>query len=315
MAPTGGHNIYVAENGGAISGLTGADDRVSYFDPTGTYLGTWGNSGSGNGSFADPQGIAVDSTGDVYVADTGNNRVQKFTSSGGWLASWDSTMGIDNPLEIAVDASDKVWVVDGASVSRYSGGGALLTSWLSGGATGVDIDSDGNVWVMSTAGVVREYDVTGVLLATLGAGQLSARARSRRRVERGVRRGHGQRTGCAFRAPHRIDIVVGAFRDRPGHRWFIAIHRRRHRRQHLQPLRHPGNHLGLQRRLQHDGRRVRQRVGVLGRRRRGARIRPDRRAARNDRSGYLSSPHGISVATATGKLLVADTGNIGSRGS
>ena len=173
VAPTGGHNIYVVENGGAVSGLTGATDRVSYFDPTGTYLGTWGNTGSGNGSFADPQGIAVDSTGDVYVADTGNNRVQKFTSSGGWLASWDSTMGIDNPLEIAVDASDKVWVVDGASVSRYTGTGTLLTSWLSGGATGVDIDSDGNVWVTSTAGVVREYDVTGVLLATLGAGQLS----------------------------------------------------------------------------------------------------------------------------------------------
>ena len=160
-----------------------------------------GQHGFGNGSFADPEGIAVDSTGDVYVADTGNNRVQKFTSSGGWLASWDSTMGIDNPLEVAVDASDKVWVVDGASVSRYSGTGTLLTSWLSGGSTGVDIDSDGNVWVTSSAGVVREYDVNGVLLATLGAGHSPVPARSRRRVERGVRRGHGQRAGGSLRAP------------------------------------------------------------------------------------------------------------------
>jgi tripartite motif-containing protein 71 len=41
-------------------------------------LTTWGSEGSGDGQFGEPGGIAVDGAGNVYVADTGNNRVQKF---------------------------------------------------------------------------------------------------------------------------------------------------------------------------------------------------------------------------------------------
>ena len=310
VAPTGGHNIYVVENGGAVSGLTGATDRVSYFDPTGTYLGTWGNTGSGNGSFSDPQGIAVDSTGNVYVADTGNNRVQKFTSSGGWLASWDSTMGIDNPLEIAIDASDKVWVVDGASVSRYSGTGTLLTSWLSGGATGIDIDSDGNVWVTSTAGVVREYDVTGVLLATLGAGQLSGTPQGLAVASNAVYvadTGNGRvarfalptgstswsvpsvtglaTDGSSLFTADGTDVNTYSLSGTPGTTWASND-------AYSTTVDASGNVWvssvadGVVREYDQTG----ALLATIG-------------------SGILSSPHGISVASATGKLFVADTGN------
>ena len=37
-----------------------------------------GSSGTGNGQFMSPSGIAVDSSNNVYVADAGNNRIQKF---------------------------------------------------------------------------------------------------------------------------------------------------------------------------------------------------------------------------------------------
>jgi hypothetical protein len=44
------------------------------------YITQWGSTGSGLGQLNSPQGIAVDFSGNVYVADTGNNRVQKFGS-------------------------------------------------------------------------------------------------------------------------------------------------------------------------------------------------------------------------------------------
>ena len=45
----------------------------------------WGSLGAGEGQFSGPHGIEVDAEGNVYVADTGNNRVQKFTSEGLFL--------------------------------------------------------------------------------------------------------------------------------------------------------------------------------------------------------------------------------------
>ena len=44
----------------------------------GTAITQWGSSGSGNGQFNAPDGVAVDGSGNVYVADTGNDRIQKF---------------------------------------------------------------------------------------------------------------------------------------------------------------------------------------------------------------------------------------------
>ena len=40
------------------------------------------------GEFSSPFGIATDSSGNVYVADTDNNRIQKFTSNGTYILEW-----------------------------------------------------------------------------------------------------------------------------------------------------------------------------------------------------------------------------------
>jgi len=51
---------------------------VRKFTPAGTFITQWGGLGSGDGQFREVQGIAVDSAGNVYVADTDNHRVQTF---------------------------------------------------------------------------------------------------------------------------------------------------------------------------------------------------------------------------------------------
>ena len=45
----------------------------------------WGGVGTANGQFQSPRGIATDSAGNVYVIDAGNDRIQKFTRSGGFI--------------------------------------------------------------------------------------------------------------------------------------------------------------------------------------------------------------------------------------
>ena len=49
------------------------------------FMFQWGSNGAGEGQFSGPHGIEVDAEGNVYVVDTGNNRIQKFTSDGVFL--------------------------------------------------------------------------------------------------------------------------------------------------------------------------------------------------------------------------------------
>ena len=52
-----------------------------------TYVTSWGSHGSGPGQFAGPYGVAVDAHGEIYVADTHNSRIEKFTSDGTFVRS------------------------------------------------------------------------------------------------------------------------------------------------------------------------------------------------------------------------------------
>jgi DNA-binding beta-propeller fold protein YncE len=67
------HLIYVVD---------GVNNRVVVFDESGKLSFSFGNRGSGRGQFNAPLGITTDRSGNVYVADTGNRRVQIFTARG-----------------------------------------------------------------------------------------------------------------------------------------------------------------------------------------------------------------------------------------
>jgi DNA-binding beta-propeller fold protein YncE len=50
----------------------------STYAETYNFVTKWGSYGNGNGQFYNPNGIAVDSSGNVYVADSGYSRIRKF---------------------------------------------------------------------------------------------------------------------------------------------------------------------------------------------------------------------------------------------
>jgi DNA-binding beta-propeller fold protein YncE len=63
-----------------------------------------------------PHGIAVDKEGSVYVADTGNTRIQKFSTDGRFIAKWGSSSTADGqfnePKSVAVDRLGRLYVAD-----------------------------------------------------------------------------------------------------------------------------------------------------------------------------------------------------------
>ncbi|MBI3647631.1 MAG: hypothetical protein HY240_02560, partial [Actinobacteria bacterium] len=174
ISPTTG-DIFTVEKGGSSTA------RVQRFDSLGNYVTKWGAYGTGNGMFKAPEGIAVDPSGNVWVADTGNKRIQEFTPGGIWQSTIDlSVSPIVTPLEVAFDASGVLYVVGSNKVYRFDASGALLNSWSSSGATGVEIDGSGDAWVTSSSGgTITVYDATGAVVAGpyagsgSGSGQLS----------------------------------------------------------------------------------------------------------------------------------------------
>ena len=61
---------------------------IKKFDSEGKFINMWGQEGKKKGEFKKPWGVAVDSSGNVYVADQTLPRVQKFDSNGKFIDMW-----------------------------------------------------------------------------------------------------------------------------------------------------------------------------------------------------------------------------------
>ena len=76
----------------------------------------WGGHGTGPSQFESPNGIATDVSGFIYVADEGNNRIQKFSSNGKFVLQWGTTGSgagqFNHPTCVAVSQTGKVYVGD-----------------------------------------------------------------------------------------------------------------------------------------------------------------------------------------------------------
>jgi len=102
IAPDG--TIFVADGHGSDSNA-----RIVKIAPDGEVIKTWGKKGSGPGEFNEPHGIALDSTGRVFVADRVNSRIQIFDADGRFLAEWKQ---FGRPSAVFIDGDDVIYVAD-----------------------------------------------------------------------------------------------------------------------------------------------------------------------------------------------------------
>lgn len=170
IGPTG--NIYAAFSLRNIVQVY--SPTYELLDTIGTYTGSIVGS-SADGEFYDPQGVAVDSQGNIYVTDRNNYRVQKFDSNGNFIKKWGS-QGInpgqfsnggssEGPQGIAVDGDDNVYVSDPGMdrIQKFTSNGEYLMSfngWEYGYPVNVfdrgtyitpAVDEDGNQYRQNTS--------------------------------------------------------------------------------------------------------------------------------------------------------------------
>jgi DNA-binding beta-propeller fold protein YncE len=89
-------NIYVADGFG--------NARIAKFDKVGKFVKSWGSRGSEPGQFNTVHGIAVDAQGNVYVADTGNKRIQVFDTDGNFKTQFTN---VGSPAAICLTAGPR----------------------------------------------------------------------------------------------------------------------------------------------------------------------------------------------------------------
>ena len=191
-------NIFVADN---------FNNLVRKINPAGTvitFAGTAGAFGDDNGlgttaKFNNPQGIAVDNSGNVYVGDSGNNMIRKITPGGtvstfaGGLTAG-STNGTGNqasfngPAGVAVDGSGNIYVADSFNnlIRKITPSGVVSTIAGTGAAGsadgpalsasfnapfGITIDKYGTLYIADEKNnKIRKISTSGIVSTLAGSG-------------------------------------------------------------------------------------------------------------------------------------------------
>jgi len=183
------HFRVVASNS---QGTTNGSDLTFTTKGAVTYHSSFGSSGTGNGQFAYPGDVAVDASGNLWVADAYNHRIQKFSSSGTYLSQF-GTKGsangqLNTPIAVAIDSGGNLWVADHGNhrIQKFSSARTYLSKFGSYGSTnglfngpeGIAIDSKDNIFVSDTSRV-QKFNSKGEWIKIIGSkgsgsGQFSA---------------------------------------------------------------------------------------------------------------------------------------------
>ena len=196
-------NVYVADSSndtirkitpaGVVTTLAGSPWQDYYADGTGSAAG-----------FIHPNGVAVDSTGNVYVTDQANHTIRKITPAGevttlagsdrqeGYADGTGSVARFNLPSGVAVDSAGNVYVADrgNRTIRKITPAGAVTT--LAGtagqagsddgirsaarffGPTGVAADSAGNVYVADTDNdTIRKITPAGAVTTLAGTARVA----------------------------------------------------------------------------------------------------------------------------------------------
>ena len=154
--------VYVADTG---------NSRIVKFDQTGKVVAVWGSKTPDGqtppapGTFNEPWGVAVDTQGNVFVADTWNQRVQKLDATGKFLSEWNTAgQGTEEPNQlwgprgIVVSSDGRVYVTDTGNkrVVVFDANGQFLFGFDTSSEgrldepVGIALGPDNNVYVADT---------------------------------------------------------------------------------------------------------------------------------------------------------------------
>lgn len=151
-----------------------------------TFGSSFGSLGSGDGQFHFLNQIALDPAGNVYAADGGNERIEKFSPDGTFLAQIGGPGNGDGQLGgvygVAADPTGSfVYATDGSShnrVNEYTTSGTFLRSWgITGSAdgdfnlpSGIAVAANGDVYVSdNTNDTIQEFTSTGTFVRKWGS--------------------------------------------------------------------------------------------------------------------------------------------------
>jgi DNA-binding beta-propeller fold protein YncE len=173
--------LSVTAAGGGVYAITG--QAVRRYDAGGSLLGQWGSLGTLPGQLHFAWGSATDAAGNIYVADSMNDRVQKLDPSGNPLAVIGSAGSGDGqlkgPRDVAVDPAGNVYVADTGNnrVEKFDAAGHFVRAWGGAGSaggqfaapSGIAVDPLGNVFVSDTYNHrIERFDGDGHFISKWG---------------------------------------------------------------------------------------------------------------------------------------------------
>jgi RHS repeat-associated protein len=167
----------------ALVFLVSSASKAQGEGPPPIYVASFGSGGTGDGQFDRPAAIAIAPDGDIWVADSINNRIQHFDSEGTYVGQFGSSGAgngqFNRPRGIEFDATGNIWVLDSANhrLQKFNDKGEYLTEWGTNGSgsgqlktpKAFAIDSEGNFWVADTVnGRIQKFSSSGTFLKVAG---------------------------------------------------------------------------------------------------------------------------------------------------